>query len=831
MLYYARTSYEGNSFQPLKDHLFNVAFYAKTFGHRNHVAKICELAGYLHDMGKYSDEFQSFIRTAADDAKNNRVSKPSGVDHATFGALYITEQTSQGWLSTTDLKIYQKFVDFMAMILTSHHGGLRDYFTLMGEAPFQDRLISYKKKFLSSSHSTAIADRFFSDSVSFDEYRSLLKDAYEEFVFWNTIFEENPDPYTYPRGRRADFDMHLLIKYVYSCLIDADRLDAYRFTSGVDGEVETSIVPYVEQYLDRLERHLASFQTPTSSSERKIADLRARISKECAIAGSNHTGSYTLTVPTGGGKTLASLRFALEHIKFLRGSDQEKTKIIYVLPYTTIIEQNAAEVRKILHCSENELLEHHSSVVFDDGYSHTNQEENEKQYKLLTERWDVPIIFTTQVQFLNSLFEGGTQSIRRLHSLANSIIIMDEVQSTPLACTYLSNASYNALSLYFNTTILLCTATQPNFAELAVPVCFSTQRELMHNPSDDSILFRRMELIDARKEVGETVEGLSRWIMDLAKNANSILVVMNTKSGVKKLVNSFENAGIQHEVIYLSTNLCSAHRSERIEYIKSKLSTSGKLIVISTNLIECGVDLSFQTVVRNLAGLPSIIQTIGRGNRHGERGNASGYIVDVTEHINSMVELSAGRDCMKRILHAFAKKPEKFNDSLLSLETMMKYFDIYHREMKIEQIMPYPIQTTPWGNQRMVYGFDLLSEGLVELVQKKKMAYSYPFKYMGDVFRVIEENSASIITPYDNEAIKLQGELMSKALILNDRKKALKQIQPYIVNVFENELLKMLKEEIVEKIPGTKNLYRLLDGFYSSQYGIGERGELKIAML
>ena len=308
--------------------------------------------------------------------------------------------------------------------------------------------------------------------------------------------------------------------------------------------------------------------------------MRYIISEDCVRASTRNTGIYTLSGPTGSGKTLASTRFALRHIKHHAGQETEKHRIIYVAPYTTIIEQNAAVIREALACDDSELLEHHSAVTFTEKAA-----ENEDKYKLLTERWNCPIIFMTQVQFFNALYAGGTQSVRRLHALTNSVIIFDEAQTIPLHLIYLANAAFNSLAEQWNSTILLCTATQPRLDTLKAPLFLDTDAEIIREPSKLFKSFERMSIIDKMKPGGYSFTELADFVQTIASDHPSILIVMNTKNGVKRLFDEISALKCEHEIVYLTTYLCAAHRRHIISELKAKLEAGKKVIIVSTNLV------------------------------------------------------------------------------------------------------------------------------------------------------------------------------------------------------------------------------------------------------
>ncbi len=827
MEYFARPSLDGKKFQPLAEHIKNVADYAALFGKRNYLKAICRLLAYLHDMGKYSPEFQRYIRIVAKDIQSGKRSSIARIDHGSYGAAYLYVYL-QPRIEKTNSNIKIRgvlpfFTDFLAMCLAYHHGGLDDYLSIETiKSPIKARLQSFIDETNKQTSLERVKSTFFEDCINQSELNKLEDLALDEFLALLERISNTPHPEDNRKANQRNYDAQLIIKFAYSCLIDADRLDAYNYSATEPLVPEASIVPVVNKYIARLEDKLKSFQDKEagSASEKNIAELRASISNECYSASKWETGTYTLTVPTGGGKTFASLRFALEHVRYHSGSKSEKTQIIYVLPFTTIIEQNADEVRKTLNCSTN-LLEHHSNVNFSD-------DEYDEEYKLLTERWDVPIIFTTQVQFLNTLIHRKSNSIRKLHTLANSVIVIDEIQTIPLKCTYLANAAFNTLSRHLNSTVILCTATQPNLKELEVPVLLKKPGELTQDPAGAAKSFKRMEIVDATKDAGDNVDSFVEWMDSMPLKQDSILIVMNTKNGVKNIFNRIRELNETHNIYYLTTYLCPAHRKERINEIRAKLESNTPLIVVSTNLIECGVDLSFRYVIRNLAGLQSIIQSSGRGNRHGEHSVSQTFVVDIKESVSPLKELIVGQQCTMRLLSAFKQRPKDYDNSLLSQKAIDKYYDIFSEEVGIKEKMGYPIKTV--YRNLPIQAYDLLAERDINHKNlswsKFKLKYSYPFKFISQHFQVIDQNTSGIVVPFNEEAKNLQGLLMSRSVALDNKRKIFRDIQKYMINVYKSDLKKFLKDENVKLVPWMEDLYILQEAAYSDDYGAHEEGTM-----
>jgi CRISPR-associated endonuclease/helicase Cas3 len=286
----------------------------------------------------------------------------------------------------------------------------------------------------------------------------------------------------------------------------------------------------LQNYQLLLEDKVASFKADTP-----INQLRGQMSDQCQAFAEKPTGIYTLSIPTGGGKTLASLRFGLNH-----ALKHHKERIIYVVPFTTIIEQNAATVKEILQDQEH-ILEHHSNV-FNELETSGEQEEIERKQALFKDNWEAPVIFTTMVQFLNTIYSKGTRNPRRFHNLTNAVIIFDETQGVPTNCTYLFNECLNFLKNYGNTTSVLCTATQPSLEYVGRKLEKAEQGEMIADLAEVERQFKRVEVIDKTKAESWTLAALADFTQEVLAEKENLLVILNTKVGSIKLVSSFGRA-------------------------------------------------------------------------------------------------------------------------------------------------------------------------------------------------------------------------------------------------------------------------------------------------
>ena len=479
--------------QSVSDHLREVSLICGRLANKVGVSKAGNIIGLLHDVGKYSRQFQIYIRSATgmlnpdiDDEYMDANDFKGKIDHSTAGAQWVWKHFQkygpQGGLSG----------QILAVSLASHHGGLLDCLKPDGKHGFQDRIEKEDEK----THLQECLESI--DESILAELNGL---ACESFLqeFCNKLLK-----IITPQKKESEivkqFRLGFFTRFLFSCLIDADRIDSsdfenpenvqFRSTAPVDWQIVTA----------RLEEKLASLP-----NRNEIDTIRCSISEQCKERADDPQGIYTLTVPTGGGKTFASMRYALHHAH-KHGLDH----IIYIIPYTSIIEQNAEVIREILEKDGDEfpwVLEHHSNL---------EPETQTWQSKLVTENWDAPIIFTTMVQFLEVLFGGGTRGARRMHNIANSVIIFDEIQNLPITCVHLFCNAMQFFTDHTRTTAVLCTATQPLLNNLKSPdkgqLIMSDRHELTENVTN---IFEKLKRVEIKNEVRP--EGWSKTeICDLA---------------------------------------------------------------------------------------------------------------------------------------------------------------------------------------------------------------------------------------------------------------------------------------------------------------------------
>ena len=585
-----------------------------------------------------------------------------------------------------------------------------------------------------------------------------------------------------------------------SLLTDADRTDTADFMSGVDTERYFDTKALWEEMHIRMEEKLKNLEK--ENDDGPIYARRKSISERCKDFAENDVKICRLVVPTGGGKTLSSLRFAVEYCR--KG---KADKIIYIAPYLSILEQNSDEIRSV--AGDDAFLEHHSDMLAEKA---ENAEELD-EYELRTEKWDSPVIATTMVQFFNALFSGKSSAVRRMHRLANSVIIIDEVQSIPLKCVYLFNLAMNFLAYCCNSTIVLCSATQPPFELMkAHPLIQDENPSMTGDTAEDFEAFRRTRIIPLNdKKGGYTYEETAEFCIEKQREHGSLLMVVNTKAAALQLYKLIKE-NTEAQVIHLSTNMCPQHRRDTIETLRSLLKK--KVICVTTQLIEAGVDISFGCVVRSLAGMDNAAQAAGRCNRNGDFGGVCPvYLIKIKdEALKYLPEIANAQDISTEMLYGFDSKGET---DLQGAEVMRDYFSKLYGENK--EKLCYPVR-----GDNLLDMLSLDKERYSICGNKALMFCGQAFRTAGGLFDVIDSNTQGVIVPYNGEAEEIITELNGecspdKAVSL------LRKAQKYTVNVYSSTL-KRLEEE--------KGLIQLECGalaadkrYYNAEHGLSADAE------
>lgn len=809
--------------QLLKTHLESVGHLAALFAAKFGLAKHGELIGLLHDLGKYSDEFQAYIKSATgmynqdEDEDFVDASELKGkVDHSTSGAQFIWDQLA------VKSPVHHALAQMLAICVASHHSGLIDCLKLSPGRPVEDGFSKRMGKLSEKTHLQEVMTK--ADLSVMKRASALLEDgdlstALQQWL--RALHEKAPGASRAEKDRSPTqkFQQGLLVRALFSCLIDADRIDSADFEyPGRARQRHLGAYEAWDVLIQRLEQHMGSFP-----AAHPIDGLRRDISDHCLAASERPTGIYSLTVPTGGGKTLASLRFALHHAK-QHGLD----RIIYVIPFTSIIDQNAEVVRRILEPegvkAGSVVLEHHSNLT---------PEKQGWRSKMLSENWDAPVVYTTTVQLLETLFGSGTRGARRLHQLANSVLIFDEIQSLPVNCVHLFNNAMNFLADHCKTTVVLCTATQPLLHEVNASkgaIRLSDRHEIMPNVCKLFDDLKRVEVVNRRTPGGWSQPEVADLAIEQVKEAGSCLVIVNTKKAaqaVYRLCRQYPEAAVFH----LSTGMCPAHRKAQLNSIRLRLQTKPCLptLCVSTQLIEAGVDVDFATVVRYAAGLDSIAQAAGRCNRNGHREQGIVYVVNPRsedENLSRLHDIRIGKEKAEGVLIDFAEDPASFGGSCIGPLAMGRYYQDYFFARAAD--MSYPLAREVTGRDD-----DLLS--LLGANEKAASDYALnngknppplrfrqSFMTAAKAFKAINAPTEGVIVPYSSEGKALIADLC--AAYLPDKEfELLRRAQQYSVNVFAHQRDALSKGGAVREIrEGTGILYLADARYYSEEFGLSD---------
>lgn len=786
--------------QPLSEHLRNVAELMSAFAEAAGLSSTAYLIGILHDLGKCSEAFAEYLSWSH--AHPGDYSRRGTVDHSSAGGQLLMQRYGR---KSDDRQLV---IELAALAIFSHHTGLLNYIGEHGLMNASGREDAY-----TFSHRMDKADiltgvdlgYFFENIISEEELDNLFAKAVHELSALDEQIQKQKSDEIY------FFSWGMVVKLLFSMLVDADRLDSAEFELGDSLTCVWETEPLWAEFSAKLENKIASFSVPQEEKAKSIAQLRQKISDNCLHAAEQMPGIYRLTVPTGGGKTLASMRFALAHAK-----RWHKKRIIVVIPFTSIIDQNAKEIREVFDRDEA-ILEHHSNVISeeDDG----EDTEAMDWRRILTERWDVPVIFTTQVQFLNTLFAGGNSSIRRLHALQDSILIFDEIQTLPVKCTYMFNLTINFLKDFCRTTTILCTATQPPLEQLDFPIDAGRSAELTTDISEVFEAFRRVRIENCCCDGGSSVEDIAAAICRSAEDEGDVLCIVNLTKQARELYQSVselvQDSDIEIHVVHLSTKMCPAHRKNVLAEVREELGcrkehAERRLVCISTQLIEAGVDVSFPVVYRALAGFSSIAQAAGRCNRHGALAQGIVRVFAFTdENLSRLEDIQAGQKIARVLLF------EKEADGILSPQTMEEYFRKFYKE-QMEGRMGYPLHD---GHTLL----DLLSVNHAgvrvckERGDEVHTGFAHAFHDAGRAFEVIDARAEAVLVSYGagkELALAFDTKNEDKRLFYRDMKRA----QQYMVNLFSYEIRRLSGMGAVRRTES--GVIALREEYYSEAFGV-----------
>ncbi|MCA9248065.1 MAG: CRISPR-associated endonuclease Cas3'' [Planctomycetales bacterium] len=688
--------------EPLDDHLQAVASRAGEFAACFGARDWGRVAGLWHDLGKYSSAFQAYLHRE-NDCEAHLEQFKGRVDHSTAGAQHAA-------------KSIRPWGRMLAYAIAGHHAGLAN--AAVDEASLDARLKKNVEPYDAAPNEIlSVANQLSTPALTMDHA---------------------------DRGRAA-FQMALFTRMVFSCLVDADFLATESFLNPqqaaarpVDHESLAAMAGALDRYLDELS---------DNSQLTRVGRCRQEVLAACRSAAELQPGFFSLTVPTGGGKTLASLALAIKHAQ-----RAGLRRVIYAIPFTSIIEQTAAVFRRVFAgLNEAVVLEHHSN--FDP------RKETVKS-RLAAENWDTPLVVTTNVQLFESLYAARTSRCRKLHNLVGSVIILDEAQTLPVELVQPCLAVLRELVTDYGCSVVLCTATQPalEFRE-SFPIGLRGVREIVPNPER---LYAEMKRVEVRS-LGR-IDDAS--LADRLAIEDSFLAIVNTRPHAARLfLQLADRLGRDDSLFHLSTNLCGQHRTDLLKVIRDRLAAGHTCRVLSTQLIEAGVDIDFPVVYRALSGLDSVAQAAGRCNREGRLDRATVWVFEPTD-----VTL---RGYLKSVASTAAEVLPDFDDPL-DPAAIARYFQLHYWKQAGDDCWDKPGVMRCFPNQ------------------PEKMAFD--FRTAAERFRMIDDATVSVFVPYGKEGPRLLETLR----YAGPSRQLLRQLQRYTVGVYQQAYDAMRSADIEE---------------------------------
>lgn len=689
----------GTRVQSCTEHSRNSARYAAEAVKEAGFYNTAYFSGLIHDMGKFKSEFSEYIKKSAYGEKVVRGS----VVHTFAGVRYILSN----YCSDNDQDPYSKFTAELTAYAVGAHHGLFDCVDEFHKNGFKHRLED-----IQSGDAEAFW-AFEAVCANKQELDRLFLKAKEEITeFFGKIYNNIAEP------SEAAFTYGILARLIASAVMEGDRRDTAEFMRGNIHREEANPAIW-ERLLYRVESKIREFPSDTP-----INRARGIISDRCRKAADLQSGIYRLNVPTGGGKTLSSLRYALAH-----AAKYGKKRIVFTSPLLSILDQNSNVIRDFIGNDEL-ILEHHSNVLI------SNEETEREKYFDLTDNWSTLIIVTTLVQLLNTMFDGKTSSVRRFNALSDAVIVIDEVQTVPKKLLSMFDITVSFLANVCRSTIILCSATQPCLERLSHPIRGNIG-EIM--PYDEKLfsVFKRTQI----RYGGEyTLNDIPKLAFDTLEHSDSLLIICNKKKEASSIYELMKDEDI--ELFHLSASMCTNHRKEVLENIKGSFSGYKKTVCISTQVIEAGVDISFGAVIRLCAGMDSIIQAAGRCNRNRE-SEALGDVIIVKlkgEDLSRLPDIEKAKYASERLIWEYTKDRQKFNDDLASDKSVEYYYKCLFNGMD-EHEFDYPTK----GGQS-VYSMLSQNEGFV--TSDDRYIFCQAFESAGRAFSAFDSNSIDVIVPY-----------------------------------------------------------------------------------
>lgn len=724
-IYYGH-SIEGDAdtsrWELLLDHIRRVSQLCGEFAKPFQAENWGRLAGLWHDLGKYTDAFQDYLLTS--NGFEAHIEQVSRVDHATAGAQHAEKR-------------FGRMGRILAYVIAGHHAGLAN--ATGGRSSMAERLDKIVPACLD------VPDEILNPDFQIIPPRFLTA--------------ESPANGGAREPELHGFQVAFFTRMLFSALVDADFLATEEFYDREKSKRRTSGVhPPFEAMRSTL--HDALLQKQATATPGTVSTCRQRILAACLEAAKQPAGMFSLTVPTGGGKTLSSLAFALDH-----AIQHDKSRIVYAIPFTSIIEQTADVFRQVFEPLSNEIvLEHHSN--FDpfkkressQSRSEDPDENESPRSRLAAENWDAPLVVTTNVQLFESLFAAKTSRCRKLHNLVNSVIILDEAQTLPVDRLRPCLAVLQELVLSYGCTVVLCTATQPAVNDReGFPIGLPQVREIIPDPVTlaEEMKRVRVEIIKKGTRWTNQDQVTDEELIERMQEHDSFLTIVNTRGHAAKLYRDLLSQGEGEGLYHLSTLMCGQHRSDTIAKIRQRLQAGKRCCVVSTQLIEAGVDVDFPVVFRALSGIDSIAQAAGRCNREGKLPTGTVIVFD-PKSVKLQGYLGSTAQSASEIIPKF--------DDILSPGAVEEYFQLHY-----------------WKHRGTNHWDKTPDQGVMKCFPVPLTEFSADFRNAAEVFRLIEEQGQTVFVPYGCNGQRLIERLRKDG---PDRG-LLRQLQRYSVTLYD----------------------------------------------
>lgn len=770
--------------QLLRDHIQGAVSLATDEGKKLGIGYITQLIALLHDCGKYSNSFQAYIRQDSN--------KDGKVNHTSAGAEII-EKICKGKSENSQ---FREFYEILCYVITAHHG-LYDLVSLEEKDNYTDRLSR-----VDESELNVVCDRWSQDlGMQLSTLEQVILLAFREY---KEIFYANIK--MIPISEKSEYLFYLgcFERLLMSIQMDADWTDTALAMNRESAEERLKVEEAFAQAWEHYRRYMEQLQENANKNaviekQQSINRMRSIIQQECLDFTSHDSGIYCLSIPTGAGKTLTSLGYALKFAREHIGENDEIERIFYISPFISITEQNAQVLKDAIGNAEW-VLEHHSNVI--------NSDEQQRDVDI---DWEERFVCTTMVQFMNTLFSDKKKSIRRFHKFKKSIVILDEIQSIPVKSIHTFNLMMNFLNQICKTNIIMCTATQPMLDASCVnrKIRYTQPRNMTKDLNHKYKQFERVTVESSVAKGKIEIDSLADQIEKEFLVVRSILVIFNKKKSVEDFFDRMREMLNDVKIFYLTTNLCAEHRRNVIDRIKELLKcTDKKVLIISTNLIEAGVDLSVECVYRSLTGVDSIAQAAGRCNRNGESECGTVKIFELLgdEPGKYMDELVVAQEITRQILYYHEKRGAK--ESIIYPEWIQQYYDLFYEKLKGS--MDFQLK----GQYQNESIYNLLSVGFSGANVPHILKHA--FKTAGEKYQVISDAGITIIVPY-KDGERLIGEL-EECTERTAIRVYMKKLQRYTVSIYQYKIEELLQKGGIRECSVLPGVYIALG--YDSDKGL-----------